>query len=230
MVGKLPTRLFRDCFEAALTPPVDPTLALETRLHEQGFPRVIGCDEVGRGPLAGPVVVGLVVWEPTQGAWPEGLRDSKALSEKKRPAIAEAIPEFFPHHAIGQASPQEIDDRGIVVALATAVVRGLRDLASQGVAVGSSVLLLDGSHDFVTPHLPHPLAVRTREKADRDCVSVAAASVLAKVHRDATMVRYAATYPEYGFESNKGYGSAGHRQAITDHGVTEVHRTTWIHF
>jgi ribonuclease HII len=92
------------------------------------------------------------------------------------------------------------------------------------------VLLLDGSHDFVTPHLPHPLAVRTREKADRDCVSVAAASVLAKVHRDATMVRYAATYPEYGFESNKGYGSAGHRQAITDHGVTEVHRTTWIHF
>ncbi len=115
---------------------------------------MIGCDEVGRGPLAGPAVIGLVVWEPHQTQWPEGLRDSKAISEKKRPGIAEAIRETFTYCAIGESSPQEIDDGGIVKALATAVVRGLRGLAAQGVSVGSSVLLLDGSHDFVTPHLP----------------------------------------------------------------------------
>lgn len=203
---------------------------MESRLIAQGYPRVIGCDEVGRGPLAGPAVIGLVVWEPHHTQWPEGLRDSKAISEKKRPGIAEAIRETFTYCAIGESSPQEIDDGGIVKALATAVVRGLRDLAAQGVAVGSSVLLLDGSHDFVTPHLPHPLTVVTKEKADRDCVSVSAASVIAKVHRDACMVRFGEEYPEYGFERHKGYGSAGHREAITTHGVTPLHRKTWIHF
>ena len=197
---------------------------MESRLIAQGYPRVIGCDEVGRGPLAGPAVIGLVVWEPHQTQWPEGLRDSKAISEKKRPGIAEAIRETFTYCAIGESSPQEIDDGGIVKALATAVVRGLRGLAAQG------VLLLDGSHDFVTPHLPHPLTVVTKEKADRDCVSVSAASVIAKVHRDACMVRFGEEYPEYGFERHKGYGSAGHREAITTHGVTPLHRKTWIHF
>lgn len=191
---------------------------------------MIGCDEVGRGPLAGPVVIGLVVWEPSQKAWPEGLRDSKALSEKKRPAIAQAVRESFSYCALGEASAQEIDEGGIMKALATAVVRGLQELARQGVAVGSSVLLLDGSNDFVTPRLPHPLAVVTKEKADRDCVSVAAASVIAKVHRDSVMIEHAAKYPEYGFASNKGYGSAGHRDAISEHGVTSLHRRTWIHF
>jgi len=191
---------------------------------------VIGCDEVGRGPLAGPAVIGLVVWEPHHTHWPEGLRDSKAISEKKRPGIAEAIRESFSYCAIGEASPQEIDEGGIVKALAIAVVRGLQNLAGQGVSVGPSVLLLDGSHDFVTPHLPHPLAVVTKEKADRDCVSVAAASVIAKVHRDAQMVAFGEEYPEYGFERHKGYGSAGHREAITTFGVTPLHRKTWIHF
>jgi ribonuclease HII len=158
------------------------------------------------------------------------LRDSKALSEKKRPAIAQAVRASFSYCALGEASAQEIDEGGIMKALGTAVVRGLQELARQGVAVGSSVLLLDGSNDFVTPRLPHPLAVVTKEKADRDCVSVAAASVIAKVHRDNVMIEHAAKYPEYGFASNKGYGSAGHRDAISEHGVTSLHRRTWIHF
>jgi len=121
-----------------------------------------------------------------------------------------------------------IDEHGIQTALALAVVQGLLTLANQGVAVGSAVLLLDGSHDFVTPHLPHPLRVVTRVKADRDCVSVAAASVLAKVHRDTAMIAHHETYPQYGFASNKGYGSKGHLDAIAEHGITPLHRASWI--
>jgi len=194
----------------------------------QGFTSVIGCDEVGRGPLAGPVVAGLVAWTPDIQSWPEGLYDSKAVTEKRRPPLAAACREVFPQHALGESSADVIDQHGIQKALALAVVEGLLALANQGVAVGSSVLLLDGSHDFVTPHLPHPLRVVTRVKADRDCVSVAAASVLAKVHRDDAMVVHHETYPQYGFASNKGYGSKAHLEAIQEHGITPLHRASWI--
>lgn len=189
---------------------------------------MIGCDEVGRGPLAGPVVVGLVVWTPERQTWPEGLYDSKAVTEKRRGPLAEALREAFPQHALGESAADVIDQHGIQKALAFAVVEGLRDLARQGVAVGSAVLLLDGSHDFLTPHLPHPLRVVTRTKADRDCVSVAAASVLAKVHRDQAMIAHHETYPEYGFDRNKGYGSSAHLEAIARHGITPLHRASWI--
>lgn len=189
---------------------------------------MIGCDEVGRGPLAGPVVVGLVVWTPERQTWPEGLYDSKAVTEKRRGPLSEALREAFPQHALGESAADVIDQHGIQKALAFAVVEGLRDLARQGVAVGSAVLLLDGSHDFLTPHLPHPLRVVTRTKADRDCVSVAAASVLAKVHRDQAMIAHHETYPEYGFDRNKGYGSSAHLEAIARHGITPLHRASWI--
>lgn len=201
---------------------------MESQLVAAGATSVIGCDEVGRGPLAGPVVSGLVVWYPGTTSWPEGLYDSKAITEKRRPAVAAAVAETFPHHAIGEASALEVDRDGINDALGVAVVRGLRSLAALGVAIGSSVLLLDGSVDYVTKHLPHPLRVITREKADRDCVSVAAASVIAKVYRDNLMVNLATEYPEYGFESHKGYGSAAHRDALRIHGLTHHHRASWI--
>lgn len=194
----------------------------------QGFTSVIGCDEVGRGPLAGAVVAGLVAWTPDIQSWPEGLYDSKAVTEKRRGPLAEACREAFPQHALGESSADVIDQHGIQKALALAVVQGLLALANQGVAVGSAVLLLDGSHDFVTPHLPHPLRVVTRVKADRDCVSVAAASVLAKVHRDSAMIVHHETYPQYGFASNKGYGSKAHLEAIQEHGITPLHRASWI--
>ena len=194
----------------------------------QGATSVIGCDEVGRGPLAGPVVAGLVVWDPSIETWPEGLYDSKAITEKRRGPVATAVREVFPHHALGEASAAEVDTEGINNALGIAVVRGLLSLATRGVAIGHSVLLLDGSVDYVTKHLPHPLRVVTREKADRDCVSVAAAAVVAKVYRDEHMVSLAKEYPQYGFESNKGYGSASHKEAIRRHGLTPEHRPSWI--
>ena len=194
----------------------------------QGFTSVIGCDEVGRGPLAGPVVAGLVVWTADILTWPEGLYDSKTVTEKRRGPLAEALRETFPQHALGESSAEVVDQEGIQRALALAVVEGLLTLAQQGVAVGRAVLLLDGSHDFVTPHLPHPLRVVTRVKGDRDCVSVAAASVLAKVYRDEAMIAHHETYPEYGFASNKGYGSRSHMDAIAQHGITPLHRASWI--
>ena len=194
----------------------------------QGFTSVIGCDEVGRGPLAGPVVAGLVVWTPDILTWPGGLYDSKSVTEKRRGPLAEALRVTFPQHALGESSAEIVDQEGIQSALALAVVQGLLALAQQGVAVGSAVLLLDGSHDFVTPHLPHPLRVVTRVKGDRDCVSVAAASVLAKVYRDEAMIAHHETYPEYGFASNKGYGSKSHMDAIAQHGITPLHRASWI--
>ena len=173
-------------------------------------------------------MAGLVVWQAHHQTWPEGLHDSKDISEKKRPALAEALRSVFVDHALGEATADEVDQWGINHALGLAVVRGLTALASQGVSVGSSVLLLDGTVDYVTPRLPHPLRVVTRAKADRDCVSVAAASVLAKVHRDRYMVALAEQYPGYGFESNKGYGSASHKAAIAELGLTPQHRASWI--
>jgi ribonuclease HII len=170
----------------------------------------------------------LVVWYPSITSWPEGLYDSKAITEKRRPAVAKALHEVFSHRALGESSAAEVDAEGINNALGIAVVRGLLSLAAQGVAVGTSVLLLDGSVDYVTKHLPHPIRVVTREKADRDCVSVAAASVIAKVYRDDLMVELSKTYPAYGFESHKGYGSATHQQAIREHGLTPEHRASWI--
>jgi ribonuclease HII len=187
---------------------------LESLLVDRGATSVIGCDEVGRGPLAGPVVSGLVVWYPGTTTWPEGLYDSKAITEKRRPAVAAAVAQAFPHHAIGEASAQEVDREGINHALGLAVVRGLHALAAQGVAVGSSVLLLDGSVDYVTQHLPHPLRVVTREKADRDCVSVAAASVIAKVTRDRLMRELHQHWPEYDFDRHKGYVTPEHSAAL----------------
>lgn len=207
---------------------LSPTLEVETALIERGYSLVLGCDEVGRGPIAGPVVAGVVAWEPGITSWPDQLKDSKLLTEKKRPLVAEELRETFPQHSVGVASAQEVDAHGIQVSLGRAVATALLELASRGVPVGSAVLLLDGSVDYVTAHLPHPLPVVTRVKADRDCVSVAAASVLAKVHRDAYMVERSQDYPQYGFESHKGYGSERHFQAIREHGLSPEHRASWI--
>jgi len=205
-----------------------PNLEAERNLVTQGYRWVIGCDEVGRGPIAGPVVAAVVAWEAAMTTWPEGLADSKSLTPTKRPAVARELVAWAPGHAIGRASAAEIEREGIMAALGSAVVRGLRALHEKGIALDQSVLLLDGTVDFVSRHLPAPLPVVTRAKADRDCVSVAAASVIAKVHRDELMVELSKVYPDYGFDSHKGYGAASHYEAIRRHGLTPEHRASWI--
>jgi ribonuclease HII len=209
-------------------PVADPTLELERELLAGGAALVIGCDEVGRGALAGPVAVGMAVLGPDAVAFPPGLRDSKMLSEKRREALHPVLAGWVRHSAVGMASAEEVDRLGITACLGLAGRRALVELHHLGVPLLDSVVLLDGSHDWLTPHLAHPVPVRLRVKADRDCASVAAASVLAKVARDRLMAAWHEDSPEYGWAGNKGYGSAAHLAAIRELGASELHRRSWL--
>lgn len=214
-----------------MTPAV-PTLDVERGMLAEA-PIVIGIDEVGRGALAGPVAVGVcaIRAEDIEIPFPEGLRDSKLLSEKKRDILAPASQQWAWEHAVGWASAEEIDRFGIGACLAAAAVRGLGELWQAGVPIGESAVLLDGSHDWLTPGLESPLRVTVRPKADRDCAVVAAASVIAKVARDAHMrelIEADESLAVYGWGSNKGYGSATHREAIVSHGPSDQHRRSWL--
>jgi ribonuclease HII len=206
----------------------DPTLEVETEMHRAGARFVIGIDEVGRGAIAGPVAVGLCVVDAAVGVHPEGLRDSKMLSEKRRTALAPLTVEWALYTAVGLASAAEVDSIGIVAALGLAARRGLVSLHEAGARVSESVVLLDGSHDWLNPALASPVRVQTRVKADRDCASVAGASVVSKVHRDTLMIEADAHSPGYGWVENKGYGSAEHMAAISQLGPTDMHRRTWL--
>ena len=210
----------------------DPTLRLERSMFRDGAPLVIGCDEVGRGAIAGPVAVGLAVFEPGVRAMPKGLRDSKLLSEQKREELHPLVIRWPRNSAVGLATNDEVDRLGIIACLALAATRALASLRDQDVAVASAVVLLDGSHDWLSPVLAATGAERprvtTRVKADRDCATVAAASVLAKVHRDRLMIAADEAYPGYDWPSNKGYASASHYDAIDRLGPSELHRLTWL--
>lgn len=206
----------------------DPTLVVETELYATGARFVIGCDEVGRGAIAGPVAVGMCVVDIGVGVLPAGLRDSKLLSEPKREAIAPLVEAWALHSAVGLASAQEVDQLGITACLGLAGKRALAALHEAGVGIRDSVILLDGGQDWLNPALTTRLRVHTRIKADRDCGSVAAASVIAKVHRDRIMIDADAELPGYGWSGNKGYGSAGHFAAIAELGPSRLHRLTWL--
>ncbi|WGD38418.1 ribonuclease HII [Lysinibacter sp. HNR] len=207
---------------------VPPTLELEHTLLQPEVSLVIGCDEVGRGAIAGPVAVGMAACSRASGRIPEGLRDSKLLTEKRREAVYPATAEWALFRAVGYASAREVDTLGISACLGLAGKRALITMYEAGATVGSSIVLLDGSHDWLSPALSSPLRVHTRVGADRDCASVAAASVLAKVERDRLMKALDERMPGYGWGSNKGYGSAQHYRAISDHGTTEYHRVSWL--
>ena len=207
----------------------DPTLRLERSMHRAGASFVIGCDEVGRGAIAGPVAVGLSAVGVGIRKHPEGLRDSKMLSEKRREQLSPLAAAWSHHSAVGLASPQEVDSVGIIAALGLAGRRALTQLHEAGVPIHESVVLLDGAHDWLTPALVKPPRVRLQVKADRDCASVAAASVIAKVHRDRIMIEADDTIPGYGWRGNKGYGSTEHYAAIGTLGASELHRHTWLH-
>lgn len=209
------------------------SLSAEKALWGSGARVVAGMDEVGRGALAGPVSVGVVALSPCE-TWPDGLADSKLLSPSRRGAIAAELEDFVLTWAVGSASSREIDERGIVGALRLA---GHRALEAVALIVDIDALLLDGRHDWLTPppstlfdggespvHIPPVTMV---VKGDAACVSIAAASVLAKVARDAVMVEAHDRHPRYGWRDNKGYGTPDHLAALSNFGPTPWHRQTW---
>jgi ribonuclease HII len=234
-----------------------PSLREERRLLRAGHRLVAAIDEVGRGALAGPVSVGVVVVDAGTRSAPAGVRDSKLLTPQARRAIAPRLRRWAPMYAVGHASSQEIDRVGIIAALRLAACRALGSLP-----VRPDCALLDGSHNWLSLPLPVvppieqaglfeleevdlvridvapadlpevrpeflPATVVTQVKADMRCAAVAAASVLAKVERDAIMVELAQQYPDYGWHLNKGYSAPEHISALGRVGPCDLHRRSW---
>nr|WP_245858985.1 ribonuclease HII [Luteimicrobium subarcticum] len=218
-------------------------LRQESAWIEAGARTVAGMDEVGRGALAGPVSVGVVVVDVATKRPPRGLTDSKLLSVGDREGLVPRVSGWAVASAVGHASSAEIDTVGIIGALRLAGRRALAEIAATGVHVDA--VLLDGSHDWLSDPVPDlldqlaadaaeplpapvpPLGVRTLVKADVQCASVAGASVLAKCTRDALMRELAVEHPGYAWEQNKGYASAAHVRALGELGASVLHRTSW---
>lgn len=191
---------------------------LERELAAAGMPVVAGVDEVGRGAWAGPVMVCAAVVRPGYPDPLTGLTDSKKMTAKRRDALAEVLPDWLADHAVGAASHDEIDALGMTAALRAAAVRALDQLR-----VTPDVVLLDGSHDYIGS----PRRVRCAVKADGRSVSVAAASVIAKVTRDRMMAGLDADFPDFAFGANAGYPAPVHQEALARLGPTPHHRLTW---
>lgn len=206
-----------------------PSLRAERELFGGGASVVLACDEVGRGALAGPVSVGLVLIDESVRRMPTGLRDSKLMSEPRREAMAPRATAWVRAWAVGEASAAEIDEIGIMACLGLAGARAFAALAAAEHELDGAPLILDGNYDWLSASIEHRARVVTRIKADRDCASVAAASVIAKVHRDGGMRRAHDETPLYAWNENKGYSSAAHFAAIDEHGPSGLHRTTWLH-
>lgn len=219
-----------------MSPSRRPSLRVERSLQRSGHRVLAGMDEVGRGALAGPVSVGVVVVDETCRSAPVGVRDSKLLTPAARRAMVTPLRRWALAHAVGHAGPVEIDELGIMGGLRLAGLRALAAVARQGVRV--DLVLLDGNHDWLTPpgevglfafaeEGPSVPPVTTIVKADLTCSSVAAASVLAKVERDDLMVARHPEHPVYGWEVNKGYAAPEHLDALRRHGPSVHHRLSW---
>ena len=191
-------------------------MAAEQEAHAEGFARVCGIDEAGRGPLAGPVVAAAVIL-PAGYELP-GLNDSKKLTAKKREALYEALmADDAVQKSIAQATVEEIDELNILRATHLAMRR-----AAEGLPGGVDFCLIDG-----LPVPGFPLPSRSIVKGDARCLSIAAASILAKVWRDHYMQELHRQFPAYGFDRHAGYGTKAHMQAIREHGATIHHRRTF---
>lgn len=189
---------------------------IEDGFYARGVKVICGVDEAGRGPLAGPVCAAAVIL-PEHLEIP-GLTDSKKLSDKKRRELFPVIQEQAIAYGIGFASEQEIDGINILQATFLAMQRALDQLT-----VRPDLALIDGNRerDFGLP-------VKTVVKGDSLSANIAAASILAKVSRDDLMVKMAETYPEYGFDVHKGYGTKAHYAALRKYGPCPIHRMTFL--
>lgn len=193
--------------------------ARETELHRQGYVNIAGVDEVGRGPLAGPVVAAAVVLPEDFDVL--GIDDSKKLSEKRREELFDVILEKAVAWGIGMADHSTIDEINILQATKLAMKDAIADLS--GKLEGIDYIIFDAVkiNDL---KLPQEAVI----KGDSKILAVAAASIVAKVTRDRMMVAYAEEYPGYGFEKNKGYGTKQHYEGIARQGICPIHRKTFL--
>ena len=192
-------------------------LVYENQLIKKGFTYIAGMDEVGRGPLCGPVVCAAVILPLDEQSIIDGVDDSKKLSEKKRKALSELIKSRAIAYSICEISPQEIDEINILNATKKCMKECIKTLS-----VKPDALLVDAvKEDF---------GVYTQSLIKGDAISyvIGAASIIAKVYRDELMEKYAEVYPQYGFEKHKGYGTKAHIDAIKKFGPCEIHRKTFI--
>lgn len=191
---------------------MEPDYSFETAARARGYLRIAGVDEVGRGPLAGPVTAAAVVLDPAH--IPEGLNDSKKLSHKKREALYHQIMDVA-DVSIAHATVEEIEEHNILRASHIAMVRAL-----EGLKTPPDYCLIDGNM------IPRGLALpaETIIKGDARSVSISAASIMAKICRDYVMLSLAQQHPGYGWETNMGYGSKSHISALQNLGVTPHHR------
>ncbi len=191
---------------------------IEDTAYAQGYTAVCGCDEAGRGPLAGPVVAAAVILP--RGCEIAGLNDSKKLTERKREALFDVICDTALAYAIAQASAEEIDEINILNASMLAMRR-----AVEALSVKADFALIDGntSRGFAIP-------TQTVVGGDAKSPSIAAASILAKVTRDRMCADMDAEYPEYGFAKHKGYPTKAHMDAVREHGPAPIHRKTFLKF
>lgn len=194
-----------------------PDFELEFLAQSRGFTAVCGVDEAGRGPLAGPVCAAAVILDSSKLI--EGINDSKKLSEKKREALYDVIKENAVAYGIAFASVEEIEEHNILGATYLAMLRAIENLNTK-----ADYALIDGNR------VPKGISIEceTVVKGDAKSMSIAAASILAKVTRDRLLYEYDEKYPEYGFAKHKGYGTAEHMDAIRKHGMTEVHRPSFL--
>ncbi|CEN26165.1 ribonuclease HII [[Clostridium] sordellii] len=188
----------------------------ENEGYEKGFTYIGGIDEAGRGPLAGPVVAAVVVFKP--GTKIEGINDSKKLSEAKRDELFDIIKEEALDYGIGIVQKDEIDEYNILNATYMAMKKAVNCLKQK-----PDYLLVDAAH---IPDVD--IEQKSIIKGDSKSISIAAASILAKVTRDSIMYEYDKMYPEYGFASHKGYGTDQHYKAIREHGITSIHRRSFL--
>ena len=192
-------------------------LQYEKELLEKGYKVIVGVDEVGRGPLAGPVVCAAVVMPYDEELLIDGIDDSKKLSEKKRDMLTELIKERAIAYTVYEVSEKEIDEINIL----QATRKGMRE-AILALPITPDVVLTDGN---MTLDIPFPQ--QSIIHGDALSYTIGAASIVAKTYRDKLMVDYAKDYPEYGFEKHKGYGTATHIKAIKEHGLCPIHRKTF---
>ena len=177
---------------------------------------ICGIDEAGRGPLAGPVVVGAVIMP--KESWIKGVNDSKKIAEKKREVLFEKITEEAVAYGVGIVDPKTIDEINILNATKLALTKAIQELK-----VKPDLIIVDALKHINTLGIPYESMI----KGDEKVYSVSAASIVAKVTRDRIMRQWDEVYPQYGFEHHKGYGTKAHIEAIRTYGLTPIHRRSF---